>query len=91
LEFDEKKFSWEPLTSSLIFKILGFSFFMMIGFDTFEVEVRRLPSILSMLGFFSKTSMWLKARAGSNRWEWVLMPSSEYHFYFTSPGPFNST
>lgn len=41
--------------NSLILKLLRFSFLMMmIGFETFETKVRRLPSTLSMLVFFTE-------------------------------------
>ncbi len=36
----------------MIMKILGFSYLRMNGFDTFEIEVGRLPLVLSMLVSF---------------------------------------
>jgi len=58
LEFDEKGFSWEPQASSMIMKILGFSYLRMNGFDTSKAKVGKL----SMLVFFPK--QWCGWRPG---------------------------
>jgi hypothetical protein len=63
----------------------------MIGFDPFETEVGDIDITIIHASFFSKATMWLKTRVASNGREWVLIQSTEYHFYFTSPSHFNST
>jgi hypothetical protein len=54
LEFDEKRFSWEPQAGALIFKILGFSSLRMIGFDPFEAEVGDIDITIIHASFFPK-------------------------------------
>jgi len=73
LDFDAKRFSWEPQAGSLILRILGFAFLKIIGFDPFKVEVGVIAITIIHVGFFSKVAIWLKTRVGSNGWQWVLI------------------
>jgi hypothetical protein len=66
LEFDEEGFSWEPQTSSLILRILGFASLKIIGFDPTKAKVGDIAITIIHVGFFSKTSIWLKTRGGSD-------------------------
>jgi hypothetical protein len=72
LEFDEEGFSWESQASSLILRILGFASLRIIGFTLLRHRWGILPSPSLMLGYFSKKIIWLKTRAGSDGWQWVL-------------------
>jgi hypothetical protein len=84
-DFDEVVFSWEPQVGSLILRIIRFTSLKILGFDSFEAKVKDITITIIHVGFFSKVTIWLKTRARSDGWQWVLIQSSESHFYFTSP------
>jgi hypothetical protein len=62
-----------------------------LGFDPFEVEVGDIAITIIHVGFFSKATIWLKTKVGSDGWQWVFIQSNELFFYFTNPWPSNST
>jgi hypothetical protein len=79
------EFSWEPQASSLILKVIGFASLKIHGFDPFEAKVKDITIIIIHASFFSKARILLKTKVGSDGWQWVLIQSSDFHFYFTSP------
>jgi hypothetical protein len=84
-DFDEMEFSWELQASSLILKVTRFASLKILGFDPSKAKVGDIAITIIYADFFSKAAIWLKTRAWSNGWQWVLIQCSESHFYFTNP------